>query len=337
MIFTNIFRLFLIPILLVLSCDNIQDKPEKTSIPDIAKGRAVSKEKGYYVEEIRDGLYWVTNGVYNTMFLTTGEGVIVIDAPPSIGDKYLSAIKEVTEESVTHVIYSHSHADHISSASIFPENAVYIAHQEIWKTLSRRANSERNTPFGKYSGGSTVPLPTLTFTENYTLNVGNQTLELSYKGINHEAGNIFIYAPQQKVLMLVDVADPGWIPFKSLAGADYTLGYIDAYNEILSYDFDTFVGGHLNRPGDRADVKLHGEYMSDLETSGVTAIESVTFSSIAKEVGTDDPFLLFDKYLDAVATKCEDIMLPKWKDRLGGVDVFTFDNCSQMISSLRLE
>jgi len=337
MIFVNKIILFLILILLALSCDSIQDKSKNTSIPDIAKGRAVSKEEGYHVEEIRDGLYWVTNGVYNTMFLTTGEGVIVIDAPPSIGEKYLSAIREVTEESVTHVIYSHSHADHISSASIFPEDAVYIAHQEIWNTLSRRAKSERITPFGKYSGGSTVPLPTLMFTENYTLNVGNQTLELSYKGINHEAGNIFIYAPRQKVLMLVDVVDPGWIPFKSLAGADYTLGYIDAYNEILSYDFDTFVGGHLNRPGDRADVKLHGEYMSDLETSGVGAIESVTFSSIAKEVGTDDPFLLIDKYLDAVATKCEDIMLPKWKDRLGGVDVFTFDNCSQMISSLRLE
>ena len=331
------FRLTLILILLAMGCDNNQNESKKTSIPDIAIGRTVSKEKGYYLEEIRDGLYWITNGVYNTMFLTTGEGVIVIDAPPSIGEKYLSAIREVTEEPITHVIYSHSHADHISSASIFPPNAIYIAHQETWKTLSERAKSERKTPFGKYSGGSTVPLPTLTFTENYTLNAGSQTLELSYKGINHEAGNIFIYAPHQKVLMLVDIVDPGWIPFKSLAGADYTLGYINAYSEILSYDFETFVGGYLSRPGNREDVILHGKYMVDLEESGAKAIETITFSSIAKEIGTGDPFLLFDRYLDAVAAECEELMLPKWNGRLGGVNTFTIDNCSKMISSLRLE
>ena len=337
MISANKFLIILIFIPFAPGCDNTQNVSKKSPIPDIAIGRAVSAEKGYYLEEIRDGLYWVTNGVYNTMFLTTGEGVIVIDAPPGIGEKYLSVISEVTEEPITHVIYSHSHADHISYVSIFPEKAVYIAHHETWKTLARRYKLERKTAFGKYSGGSAVPLPTLTFTEKYTLTGGSQTLELSYKGINHEAGNIFIYAPKQKVLMLVDVVDPGWIPFKSLAGADYTLGYINAYNEILSYDFDTFVGGHLNRPGDRADVLLHGEYMSDLEASGAKAIETVAFSSIAKEVDTDDPFLLFDKYLDAVAQECEELMLPKWNGRLGGVDVFTFDNCSQIISSLRLE
>lgn len=333
--YSNIFLLILI--FLIPGCDTGQNTFDKTTIPDIAKGRAVSREKGYHLEEIRDGLYWITNGVYNTMFLTTGEGVIVIDAPPGLGEKYLLAIKEVTEEPITHVIYSHSHADHISSANIFPENAIYIAHQEIWKTLSRRAKSGRKSPFGKYSGGSTVPLPTLTFTDSYTLKVGNQVLELSYNGVNHEAGNIYIYAPKQKVLMLVDVVDPGWIPFKNLAGADYTLGYINAYEEILSYDFETFVGGHLNRPGDRSDVMLHGEYMTDLEESAAKAIENITFSSIAQEVGADNPFLLFDRYLDAVAEECEDLMLPKWKGRLGGVEVFTIDNCSQMISSLRLE
>jgi hypothetical protein len=42
------------------------------------------------VEEIRDGLFWVTDGAYNTMFLVTNEGVVAVDAPPSIGKNYLS-------------------------------------------------------------------------------------------------------------------------------------------------------------------------------------------------------------------------------------------------------
>ena len=32
------------------------------------------------------------------MFLTTGEGVIVIDAPQPLGEKYLEAVAEVTDE-----------------------------------------------------------------------------------------------------------------------------------------------------------------------------------------------------------------------------------------------
>ena len=61
------------------------------------------------------------------------------------------------------------------------------------------------------------PIPNVTFTKNYTLQIGNQTLKLDYYGVNHLPGNIFIYAPKQKVLMLVDVLLPGWVPFPYLA------------------------------------------------------------------------------------------------------------------------
>jgi glyoxylase-like metal-dependent hydrolase (beta-lactamase superfamily II) len=100
--------------------------PEKmrtaAPIPETAMGPQVDYAKGYLVEEIRGGLYWVTDGAYNTMFLITGQEVIAVDAPPSIGENYLKAIAEVTEEPVTHVIYSHIHSDHVGSMNIFPDN-----------------------------------------------------------------------------------------------------------------------------------------------------------------------------------------------------------------------
>jgi glyoxylase-like metal-dependent hydrolase (beta-lactamase superfamily II) len=82
------------------------------------------------VEEIRDGLYWVTEGAYNTIFLVTDEGVVAVDAPPTIGKNYLKAISEVTDKPITHVIYSHAHIDHIGAAGMFPKNAVIIAQEE---------------------------------------------------------------------------------------------------------------------------------------------------------------------------------------------------------------
>lgn len=43
------------------------------------------------------------------MFLVTGEGVVVIDAPPAIGDNKLKDISEVINETLRHLIYSHAH------------------------------------------------------------------------------------------------------------------------------------------------------------------------------------------------------------------------------------
>src|SRR5687767_6915129 len=60
-------------------------------VPEAARGPAIP-ETGYLVEEIGDGLYWVTDGLYQVMFLTTGEGVILVDAPPSLGPNLATAI-----------------------------------------------------------------------------------------------------------------------------------------------------------------------------------------------------------------------------------------------------
>jgi len=130
------------------------------------------------VEQIRGDLYWVTDGAYITMFLVTDNSVIAVDAPPTLGENYLKAIAEVTNKPVTHVIYSHSHIDHIGSAGIFPRNAIYIAQQETAAELQRAVSVAKNPSM-------VPPIPTVTFTENYTLEIGNQTLQLAYYDNNH--------------------------------------------------------------------------------------------------------------------------------------------------------
>jgi len=311
---------------------------EVAPIPSTASGPAIPQEKGYLVEEIKDGLYWVTEGVYNTMFLTTGEGVIVVDAPPTIGEKLLRAIEEVTDEPITHVIYSHTHADHIGSASMYPSDAIYIAHEETAAQLSVRANDPNQPyPFGAFLGGSPVPMPTITFDDRFTLEVGNQVLELEYRGPNHKPGNIFIYAPKQKVLMLVDVVFPGWVPFKNLAVTEDVVGFVNAHDEILTFDFNTFIGGHWTRLGTREDVEIQKEYVQDLRVNSAQAFQTVDFFAVAQEVGFENPFLLFDVYLDRVAEECNDLTLAKWLGRLGGADVFTIDHCWVMLESLRID
>src|SRR5215831_15674909 len=106
----------------------------------------IPKEKGYFVQEIRGGLYWLTDGLYNTMFLVSSAGVIAVDPLPNLGEKYLKAIAEVTDKPVTHVIYSHEHTDHIGAAYLFPRNAVYIAQKKTSEILARRRDPRRPLP-----------------------------------------------------------------------------------------------------------------------------------------------------------------------------------------------
>ena len=56
----------------------------------------MAQEKDYDLKEVKDDVYVVSSNGYNVMFLVTGEGVVVIDAPPAIGDNILKAISEAT-------------------------------------------------------------------------------------------------------------------------------------------------------------------------------------------------------------------------------------------------
>jgi glyoxylase-like metal-dependent hydrolase (beta-lactamase superfamily II) len=301
------------------------------NIPAAAIGPTIPP-KGYLVKEIRDGLYWLTDGAYQTMFMVTDKGVVAVDAPPSIGKNYLKAIADVTNKPVTYVIYSHTHLDHIGAADIFPKNATYIAQDEVAASLQEAKASAANASM-------VPPITTVTFSKNYTLNVGGQTLQLYYYGVNHSPGNIFIYAPKQMTLMLVDVIWPGWVPFPYLGLAQDVAGFIKAHDIALNnYNFDTFIGGHLTRIGTRNDVVVAREFVSDLEKAAAQANKQVPFPEIAKQVGqAAKAFLSTNTYTDALDQRCTQIMLPKWENRLGGAQQFMSSHCYTMAEALRID
>lgn len=313
---------------------NINDSTSTTAtiqIPETAKGPTIPS-KGYLVQELGNNLYSVSDGSYNTIFLVTDKGVVVIDAPPSLGQKYLQAVADVTDKPINYVIYSHAHLDHIGAAGLFPKNATFIAQEETAAELQRARNVAENV-------SNVPPIPTITFSKNYTLQIGNQSLRLDYYGNNHLPGNLFIYAPNQRVLMLVDIIFPGWIPFPYLAIAKDVAGFIEAHDLALNdYDFDTFVGGHLTRLGTRNDVTVQKEFISDLREAAQKANNEVLFSNIAQEVGRfDNPWLLFSRYIDAINENCAQTMLPKWENRLGGAREFMSTHCFTMTEAGRVE
>jgi hypothetical protein len=164
--------------------------------------------------------------------------------------------------------------------------------------------------------------------------VGGQQLVLEYRGPNHEPGNIFIHLPRLRVLMLVDVIVPGWVPFTRLGVATDVPGFLHAHDQALGYDFDTLVAGHLTRLGTREDVMVQRDYVLDVKAACERARTSVNAAAVAQETGLEDRWRFARTYFERLARHAADEVVPRWVDRLGGVRAFTQDHCAAMLMAL---
>src|SRR5450755_2317727 len=98
-------------------------------IPASAQGPAVDPAKGYRLQDFGGGLYMITDNQIQSMFLVYDRGVVVMDAPQSYAAHIRQAIAEVSDRPITHLIYSHSHADHIGGAKALGDMPTIIAHE----------------------------------------------------------------------------------------------------------------------------------------------------------------------------------------------------------------
>jgi glyoxylase-like metal-dependent hydrolase (beta-lactamase superfamily II) len=281
--------------------------------------------KGYRIQQLGRGLYMVTENAYQSMFMVYEKGVVVVDAPPTYSAHIRQAIAEVTNLPITHLIYSHSHTDHIGGATDLGGHPIIIAQEETKRLLLRDNDPKR-------------PIPTHTFKDRYDLKLGSQLLQLSYHGEAHEPGNIFIYAPEQKVLMVIDMVFPGWMPWRRFAVAHDAIGYFQQVAEIDKVPFETLVGGHVTRLGTHADVRLQLQFMDDLRNAAVDALKSTTLGDeMSPQDKATNPWAVFDNYIDRVVVKCMNRLAPKWQSRLAGYDVYIWDQCYAMEQSLRVD
>jgi glyoxylase-like metal-dependent hydrolase (beta-lactamase superfamily II) len=259
----------------------------------------IDQDKGYFVNEIADGVFWLIGGGYQVMFLVTGEGVIVIDAPRPLGEKYLEAIADVTDEPITHMIYSHSHADHTGYAGqIFSDDIEYVAHQDTADMLISENDPNR-------------PIPTITFDDMYTLSVGDQLLELYYIGAFHSEGDIVIYSPQHKVAMAVDLFHPEAAPYKAFGVTVNLDEHLKAHDTLVEdFDFDVLVSGHEQILGTKEHIKTDKEFILSVMDNTQLAMELVSE--------------------DKVIPTCVDMTIEQWQGKLADLDRFMVEHCTAM-------
>src|SRR2546423_9847133 len=124
--------------------------PDYAPIPPSALGPALN-EQGYFVGRVEKNLYWVTDGTYQAAFLTTREGVVLFDAPPTIGHNLQRAIDQIASDNgvsntVTHIVYSHHHADHLGASSLFGRDVTRIGQADTKRLLAAENDPTRPAP-----------------------------------------------------------------------------------------------------------------------------------------------------------------------------------------------
>jgi glyoxylase-like metal-dependent hydrolase (beta-lactamase superfamily II) len=301
--------------------------PDYAPVPPSALGPALN-DQGYYVARVNRNLYWVTDGTYQSAFLTTREGVVLFDAPPTIGHNLQRAVNEVAaangvSNAVTHLIYSHHHADHAGASSLFGTDVVRIGHEETRQLLLRD-----NDP--------TRPAPTETFRDRKTLHIGGERIQLAWHGSNHTPDNIYIHFPDHDTLMLVDIVTSGWVPIYNLNLSEDIPGFTAAPTTALSYPWRHFIGGHVGRLGTRDDVVLHQQYVQDIADSARTALATVDPTPYFVKYG-ENSWAAVKTYLDAVTDYAAAPVIAKYTGVLAAADVFTTSTTLVVLESIRLD
>ena len=301
--------------------------PDYAPVPPSSLGPALN-DQGYYVGRVERNLFWVTDGTYQAAFLTTPDGVILFDAPPTIGHNLQRAVDEIAaangvSNKVTYLFYSHHHADHVGASSLFDKSVTRIGHEETRRLLLRDDDPAR-------------PPNEETFQDTRTLEIGGERIDLAWHGPSHSPDNIAIHLPDHDTLVLIDIVNPGWAPIYLSNLTEDIPGYIEASANALAYSWKHFIGGHMGRLGTRDDVTLHQQYMADISESSRQAITSVDPTPFFVKYG-ENAWAAVRGYLDEIAATAAAPVIEKYTGVLAAADVFTESTTFQVMQSIRLD
>ena len=295
----------------------------------LEKSIEVPYEKGYAIQEVKPSIYVLTDGIWQSIAIVTTDEVVLIDAPESFGQNIQKAVREVTNAPITTLIYSHGHSDHIGGSQHLSDikDLEIISLNGVAEFLREQADPRRLVPNRTFNGALVI-------------RKGDKQIHLSnHMNYHSNEGDLFVSIPNDQFLMVVDVLAPGYVPFKNLDLSNNVHNYLKVFDQILEYDFDVFIGGHLTGIGSREDVIENKEYVMDLYET-VNRIHSSTdmlkvMGGAAEKIGWNNKYLLFDTFLNKVIEDSYKEIESRWIDRLAGVDVFSRSHVSTMLNYVR--
>jgi len=169
--------------------------------------------------------------------------------------------------------------------------------------------------------------------DGYKLKIDNEhMIQLDYHGPIHTEGNLYLWIPYYKLLMLADFVFPQWGPYANLGMQASLVQYSQAFDVVLAYDFEYYVGGHVDRVGSRQDVNLGRQFWNDLVSTVKEGYQTVQLQPIVDANGGfngTNTFTIYRAYSNAVDKYCIDKMLNDlgWSTKLIDAAAYMETHC----------
>lgn len=209
------------------------------------------------ITNVAGDVYRFQNQFHFSLVTVTNDGVVVVDPINAEAAGWLKDnLSQITDQPITHLIYSHSHGDHASGGAAL--GATNIIAQE-------------NAPAA--IDGVT---PTVRVGAESTLEVGGKTFELTWLGEGHGEDMLAVVVRPENVGFITDVASPKRLPFKTMNSSSVD-AWIDQVKKVDTLDFEIFAPAHGN-VGVKSDTKDVIVYMETLRAevlAGLKAGQSV--------------------------------------------------------------
>jgi glyoxylase-like metal-dependent hydrolase (beta-lactamase superfamily II) len=288
------------------------------------KALVVDPHKGYRVQELKPDVYMITDGAYESVFVTTGKGVVLFDAPPSFAPHISQAVVETTREPIVALVYSHEHVDHIGGAGLILKEhpgIEILAEQGVTEFLREMHDPHR-------------PVPTHTFRDHYTLQLGSLTATMKVGHWHSNEGDLLIRIPDKKVVIAIDGFSAGATPFMNLDLTTDMHEYLRFFDQLEAMDFDLIVPGHHSTPATRADLEIAKSYVHDvLDTmTRILGEDHRALKTRAEaKYGAENGWAIASVLIHDGIDECAKEIKSRWITKLEGVDIWAASHCRQAL------
>ncbi|MBQ0925465.1 MBL fold metallo-hydrolase [Saccharopolyspora endophytica] len=278
---------------------------------------------GFLTREVAPGVFVLTNGNYQSLFFTTGEGVVLVDAPEPLVRFIEPAVADVTDEPITTLIYSHGHSDHIGGAHLVgSDDLEIIAEKSTAEFVESKQDPRR-------------PVPTSTFDTDQTIQKGFRKIQLIREGFHSAEGDVVVYLPEEKVMVAIDLIGPGWVPLHAFDITENMYRYLGAFDRLLAYDFEAFISGHTADVARRHDVEITKEYTFDVYETVKRIHGELNFEELLAE-DRDNEQAGIKKIIDVTTQRATEELKSRWLDGpMKGVELWTESHSLAMVLYVR--
>ena len=221
------------------------------------------------VTKVTGDVYRFQNNFHNSVFVITGDGVVVTDPINAEAAAWLKVeIEKLTDQPITYLVYSHSDLDHASGGSAFGEVPNIIAQENAPEAIDNAK-------------------PTKRFSEELEFSLGSNTFELTYLGPGHGKDLIAMVIRPENVAFVVDAVATKRLFYRDFPNSspdDWT----NQVRNVEALDFEILVGGH-GPVGVKSDATAGRVYLEELRAevlAGLQAGKSV--DELARSITMDE-------------------------------------------------